>query len=257
MTPDQMLPSDYVRQLTRPYSTTEHVTQPTPDGHGRWFTTRRTHTVHHASLLNQLDRAITGASSVADEDAGRSTFASKPAARVEAIDVLAMIDRESLQLAVDLELEEPPRTKTRVIPLPLVDRLAKIGGALGDKDNQAVKRWWVAARITTQWESRPFHPKGAPCPKCWAVDTLRVVLSEEVARCTDCSEVWDGPAFRVLAQHVRWCTDHEVTKPRHWGIDTEGELVECVECLAFRDSYTEWKLASHTGRVDVEARRSA
>jgi len=241
-----MLAADHIRELVRPYLTSESVTQPQEGDDGRWRTMRRLHTVHHASLLTQLDAAITGASSLSDEDAGRSTFGSKPAARLEALAVLAQIDQESLELAVDLDIEEAPRTKTKVKHLPLVDRLLAISGKLGDKEHPAPKRWWTAARITTQWESRPFHPKGAPCPQCWAVDSLRVVLSEELARCTECGFSWDDTAFRVLAQHVRWCTDHEVTKPRHWLIDPNTELIECTECLPFRDAYTDFKMTQQT-----------
>jgi Zn ribbon nucleic-acid-binding protein len=247
-----MLAADFIRQLVKPYPTTESVTQPTEGEDGRWRTVRRLHTVHHASLLDQLNEAITGASALSDEDAGRSTFGSKPAARLEALAVINLIETESHELAVDLNLEEAPRTKTKVKRLPLVDRLLAISGAIGDKEHPAAKRWWTAARITTQWESRPFHPKGAPCPQCWETSSLRVVLSEELARCTECGHTWDDGGFRVLAHHVKWCTDHEVTKPRHWLVDDDGFPTECIECLTFRDAYAEWKLlnaAEKTSRL--------
>lgn len=244
-----MLAADHIRELTRPYLTSESVTQPVEGDDGKWRTTRRLHTVHHQSLLNQLHAAITGASSLSDEDAGRSTFGSKPAARLEALAVIGMIETESQELADTLEI---PRKRGT-----LTDRLLAISGKVGDREHPAPKRWWTAARITTQWESRPFHPKGAPCPQCWETSSLRVVLSEELARCTECGFSWDDNAFRVLAQHVKWCTDHEVTKPRHWLIDEHTtELVECTECLPFRDAYTEWKVAKATDAPHNMPRRA-
>ena len=49
-----MLAADYLRELIRPYLTSESVTQPVEGDDGKWRTTRRLHTVHHASLLTQL-----------------------------------------------------------------------------------------------------------------------------------------------------------------------------------------------------------
>lgn len=257
MTRPPMHAADHIRELIRPYATTETVTQPTEGADGRWRTTRRLHTVHHPSLLDQLEQAITGASGLSDEDAGKATFTSKPAARVEALDVLAMIDRESLDLAVELDLEQEPRTVTVVPHMALTPRLLAISGKVGDREHPVVARWWTSARITTQWESRPFHPKGAPCPQCWEATGLRVVLSDELARCTECRHTWDGPGFRVLAQHVKWCTDHEVTKPRHWLVDDDGHPVECVECLPFRDAYAEWRVTRAKDKAAQEQRRLA
>lgn len=245
-----MLAADHIRELIRPYLTSESVTQPQEGPDGKWRTTRRLHTVHHPSLLTQLEEAITGASSLSDEDAGRSSFMSKPAARLEAIAVLHLIDTESHDLAVTLDLEPEPRTKTKVKRLTLEARLLAISGKVGAQEHPAPKRWWTTARITTQWESRPFHPKGAPCPTCWETSSLRVVLSEELARCTECGHTWDGPGFRVLAQHVKWCTDHEVTKPRHWTLDPDGYPTECTECLAFRDGLTEVLTTRARERLD-------
>jgi hypothetical protein len=195
MTRPPMLAADHIRELTRSYSTTETVSQPARGDDGRWRATKRLHTVRHPSLLDQLEQAITGASALADEDAGRSTFTSKPAARVEALDTLALIDRESHDLAADLDLVQPRRTRTKVNAGTLAARLSAISGKVGDREHAQVKAWWVAARITTQWESRPFHPKGAPCPECWEEGALRIVLSEELARCVECRHVWDGPGF--------------------------------------------------------------
>ena len=237
-----MLAADHIRDLVKGFTTYEVVKQPTKGKDGRWRPEARIHAVTHKPLLNQLEDAITGASARADEDAGHSSFTSKPAAHLEAVDVLAMIDRESLEYAVDLGLQAPPRTRTVVPVTPLRHRLLDISGHVGLTESRPVQRWWVSARLATQWDQRPFQPNGAPCLNCWHVKTLRIDVGNHLARCIECHETWDGPGpVAVLAQHVKWCTDHEVTKPRHWAIDDHGELVECMECLTFRSDYQAWR----------------
>ena len=66
----------------------------------------------------------------------------------------------------------------------------------------------------------------------------------------------DHGSLDVLGQHVAWCAEHEVTKARHWAIDADGYPTECVECLAFREAWAEWRLAHPTG-VDTAERASA
>jgi hypothetical protein len=245
MNQPEMLASDQIRELINPYSTTEWVTQPNQDQDGKWRTRKRLHTVHHKSLLDQLEDAITGASAKADEDAARTTYDSKPAAHLDALDVLARIIHQSLELATDLDID--------LMPLPR--RLSAISGRIGDRPNHRVKSWWVAARIATQWETRPFQPKGAPCPitECGTFGTLRVRYDEHLASCTSCGAVWVGEAeVQNLGRHVKWATDHELSKPRHWLVDTDGYPIECVECLPTRDAMTKHdtlraQLDSHPG----------
>ena len=239
-----MLAADHIRDLVQGFTTYETVRQPKQGKDGRWRPELRVHTVTHKALLDQLEDAITGASARADEDAGRSTFTSKPAARLEALDVLERIDRESHDYAVDLGIEEPERTITKPKRKALRPRLLAISGKVGDGTDPKVKRWWVSARLATQWDTRPFQPASVPCMECWHVKSLRIDLGNELARCTECHRVWEGEAeIAVLARHVKMCTDHEITKPRHWTFDETGELVECTECLVTRDMYAEAKVA--------------
>lgn len=232
MTQPTMIAADHIRQLTHPYSTTEWVTQPTQNPDGKWRTTTRLHTVHHKALLNQLKDAATGATSKADENAGRTTYGSKPTAHLEALDVYDRINTQSRELATQLHIP----------PMPLEARLLAISGNIGDKPHHRVKTWWIAARIATQWETRPYQPTNAPCPieTCEQFGTLRVRYEEHLAHCTHCGTTWEGEAeVQNLGRHVKWSTDHDLNKPRHWTLTPEGDLVECVECLATRDAMTQ------------------
>jgi hypothetical protein len=231
-----LLAADHIRDLVIGFVTTERVTQPTEDANGVWKPTTRYHTIQHPPLLTQLEEAIAGDSARSDEDAARGSFKSKPSAHLEAVDVLARIRREAAELAHTLDVPVFRQTTTKKI-------LLEISGKVGGDPHPLVRRWWVAARLTTRWDLRPFQPNGAPCPECWEVKSLRIDLGDELARCVECAQTWDGPsAVAALAQHVKWCTDHDVTKPRHWLHDDTGELIECVECLPFRDQYTEHKM---------------
>lgn len=247
MTRPELLAADHIRELTQPYTTTVHgprrLPNPTTQGphhHTAWTTdptgTTMLHTVTHQPLLQQLRDVTTGASSLSDESAG-TRFASKPAARLEAADLLARIDHQSAALAAEHGIDEPDLTK----------RLVALSGFIGHEPHRAVKGWWSAARVLTQWDSPAYRPHGTPCPNCWETSTLRIRVDEELAHCTGCSESWDttgAPGSRplsLLAQHVRWCTDHEVTKPRHWLVDEGGFPVECAECLEFRSAWASWR----------------
>ena len=238
-----MLAADHIRDLVKGFTTYELVKQPTQGKDGKWRPEARIHAVTHPPLLDQLEAVVTGASCLSDDDAARGSFASKPAARLEVIDTLAHIDTDSLYYAVDLGLQDPPRTKTQVpVAQPMRDRLLAISGKVGDTEDARVKRWWTWARLATQWDQRPFQPASVPCLNCWAVKSLRIDVVHELARCTECHTAWSGPGeIGLLARHVAFCTDHEVTKPRHWLLDDLGHPIECTKCLSFRDEYAEAK----------------
>lgn len=236
--------ADYIRELTRPYTTRATIHRTTRDHDGRARAVREVHTVHHPSLINQLDEATTANSHRSDSDAARGIATSKPAAHLEAIDALNRINHQSRTLAGELDVNPiPPR---------LIDRLEAIAGALGTDNHRQVRSWWATARLLTQHDTPPIRPHGVPCPECWETDTLRIRLEDELASCHKCGALWDRTgnpdhgSLDVLGQHVRWCADHQVTKPRHLNILSTGEQVECADCAPFRDAYTEWRHARPT-----------
>lgn len=228
-----MLAADHIRELTQPYVTRETVTQPT-QRNGAWADETRIHTVHHPSLLNQLRAAGNGSTNLSDTDAARSAAGSKPAAHLEALDVLARIDRQSRNLAATLEAGEHHNLELRLLA---------ISGKVGSEIHPRIRSWWATARLTTHHDTPPMRPHGVPCLNCWELDSLRIRPEDEMGSCTKCGEVWDrtGEAghgsLMTLAEHVRWCSDHEITKARHWTTDDEGYPVECTTCLVYREDY--------------------
>lgn len=232
-----MLAADHIRELVKPYATHE-VINDTP--------TSRIHTVHHPSLLNQLRNATHGSTNLSDNDASRSIATSKPTAHLEAIDILARIDKQSRELATECGAGNHKR---------LEDRLAAISGQIGDEPHHKIRSWWAAARLATHHDTPPIRPHGVPCMNCWELNTLRIRLEDEIATCNSCGEVWDRTgtpghgSLDTLGQHVKWCTEHEITKARHWQTDAEGYPVECVECLVLREELATIRHAQ-AGRVD-------
>lgn len=255
MTDQPTTAADMIRELTHPYVVHHQghylrtvlapvpTTLPDLDRHG-WVRTKLWHrnpATRHPALLDQLATATTGGTALGDSDAG-TRFGSKPAAHLEALRLLSRIERQSVTLATELGANPA---------LPLRERLGGIAGKLGINPHPVVRSWWVSARIVTHWDAPAYRPQGAPCPNCWETGSLRIRFDDELAVCAECGASWDRTgepdrgSLDMLGQHVAWCTDHEVTKARHWILDDVGELAECVECLTFRDAYTEWRMARH------------
>lgn len=228
----QLLAADHIRQLIRHYTTTTRQVIPHLDLDkpatfddpmtGVWIGIPRLVTIAHPPLLDQLERAIGRAPANGDHGGGIPT--SKPAARIEALDALTHIDRDSAAYARDLDL--PNATMRR--------RLQAISGKIGGHTDQRVKNWWVSARIATTWDQPPYQPN-IPCPEvtCERWGTLRIRLDEYLARCTACGATWDEDLYRGLGDYVRWAGEH-LTGARHWRTTADGDPVECTECLGAR-----------------------
>ena len=242
MTRPDMLAADHIRELTRTHTSTSVV--------HRDNGTKELHHVTEPPLLQQLANATHGATGLSDDDAAKGGYTSKPAAHLEALDALHRIDRQARALA-----------HTHDVPGhgPLADVLSRLSGALGHEPHRRVRSWWATARLLTHHDAPPHRPHGVPCPQCWDTDTLRVRIDDELAVCVACGETWDRTgepdhgSLDVLGQHVAWCAEHAVTKARHWAIDADGYPTECVECLAFREAWAEWRRA-HPRVVDEGGR---
>ena len=230
-----MVAADHIREMIQAHTTTTTVHR--DDG------TTELHRVTEPPLIDQLSDAITGSSSKSDEDAGRASFRSKPAAHLEAMDALDRIDQQARRLAGELGLSETG---------PLEGVLSRISGEIGFEPHPRVRSWWATARMLTQHDAPPLRPHGVPCPVCWETNSLRIRLDEEMAVCTRCGENWDRSgepshgSLDVLAQHVSWCAEHEVTRPEHLTMDPSGARVECTECIPFRISWSDWRHAQDT-----------
>lgn len=230
--------ADHITELTRPFTTVELVTQPTPSPDGRWRTTTRLHRVTNPPLLDQLANTVTGTQIGNEGGATGSAYGSKPAGRLDVLALLHRIDRQSRELAIEHGFETPDRTKTRGRHLPLRDRLARLSGVIGDKPHPLVRSWWATARILTQHDGPPYSPR-IPCPQedCERIGSLRVRLTERLAFCVECHTVWcddnadPSMSFGRLAVWSTWATEH-LDGPHHLVDDTSYDQV-----LGYHESY--------------------
>lgn len=183
-----------------PYTVTERGTTWT-DGH----------VTRVPSLLSQLDEGgvcSTGAG-------GFGGFASRPPARLEALDALADIDLAASRWVRDLGEDDPATTVECVRKLHGLHASAHgCGGAPGRGDDGQVscctqhaieadvRRWWGHARIVTGWDSQAFRPDNT-CPLCGRRGGLRVRIEASSAVCIECRESWDESTIGLLADHIR------------------------------------------------------
>lgn len=194
--PTGMTLADYVRELTEPHQHREHYTIRIA---GRWEP--RDHATRVPSLLTQLwenDVPSQGA-----EDGPRPGFASKPAARLDALDTAARIDIQAHRWVTDLG--ERPRS------LHAVDLIHQLHGLSASADpeqrreiTRSIRSWWLQARIVTGWDAPAWSPD-ATCPQCGERGTLKVRLAEHIGMCTNdqCRVTWDAETIGLLADHIR------------------------------------------------------
>ena len=201
------------------------------------------HHVKHPALLDQLEATVTGRT-LADEPHGGGIPQSKPAGRIDVLAYLQRLDRESRELAQELD----------VPALPLRDRLVKIGAKLTTHRNARVHSWWVTARVLTQHDTRPYSPT-VPCPneECEQIGTIRVRLDQRIASCTECHDSWDDSEgrFQSLANWCAWAAEH-LKGPRHWSTDADGYPIECVTCLATRQEMAKRKAERIAAKKNAE-----
>lgn len=187
---------DYVEALTRP--TTHHEPYTTlrtnPDGTHYWMTER--HRTISLPLLEQLQSAIATTGAI---EGGAHAFASKPAARVDAIDVLQDIDTETLAWMRRLHLSVEDKHGR---PLTLAQRLQSAAANAGDDMLRDLRSWWIRARTVTGWDSPSWRPDNT-CPLCEVKGDLRVRLDARTGVCLGCGEVWDAGTIGLLADHIR------------------------------------------------------
>lgn len=206
---------DMVRELCEPSSHREFYR---PAAEGKRSVRKNQHRYHVTvtpALLTQLYDSVAPSSSV--EAGVTRPAASRPAARLDAIDLAVRIDNEAEQWIRYLEADDP-RT-----PLGRVRRVGSLLPALNKSNHRrpmwengvitccdfhwlehSVGRWWIAARILTGWDEAPWQPDNT-CPLCGVRGTLRIRLAEHLALCVNdvCRETWDDTTIGLLADHIR------------------------------------------------------
>lgn len=184
--------ADLVLELTRPH---QHREPYSARVKGTLFGLH--HTTSVPPLIHQLRYAQP--SSGGEERANRG-YASRPAARIEALDTLVRIDLEASRWVRDLGEDDPTDT---------IEVIARLHGLLASADEETrkevtrdVRRWWTQARITTGWDSPAWRPDNT-CPLCAKRGGLRVKLADHAAFCVDCGETWTPETIALLADHIR------------------------------------------------------
>jgi hypothetical protein len=187
--------SDYVHELTERHHHRENYQVREA---GQWQA--RHWSTKVPSLLEQLWTNDTPSQSA--EDGPRPGFASKPAARLDALDAAVRIDLEASRWVRDLGEDDPSDTAACV---RLLNGLAASADHVTRKAiEHDVRRWWIRARIVTGWDSPAWTPDNT-CPQCGERGTLKIRLADRVGMCSNdaCRVVWDETSIGVLADHIR------------------------------------------------------
>lgn len=202
--PQGMRLVDYVRELTEPHTHSEHYTIRTK---GAWV--GHDHRTRVPSLLAQLWENDTPSQGV--NEGPRPGFASRPAARIEALDTAARIDLEANRWITDLG-EQTRHLETYLAIRQLHGLSAGADMVTQKAIEKDARRWWTQARIVTGWDSPAWTPDNT-CPACGERGTLRVRLAERIGMCTyagdmskgreACRVTWDEASIGVLADHIR------------------------------------------------------
>lgn len=182
----------HVAQLTRPH--THRETWIERDG-GQIHP--RIHAVHVPSLIDQLANPTRHTT----VDGGGGGYESRPAAAIEALDTLLLIDQSAARWVRQLGDDDPGTTAACVARLHAL-------WASQDTDTQArieadVRRWHTQARIASGWDSPAWRPDNT-CPACETRRSLRVNRDDLAAFCVECRETWDPTQVGLLAEHIRW-----------------------------------------------------
>lgn len=186
--------ADMVRELTERHTHRQHYTV----RRGKtWFGEH--HVTDVPSLVEQLQHA---SPSGQGEERNGGGYASRPAARLEALDTLMQIDREAARWVRWLGHNDPGSTAACIRLLhSLTPSMTALIRANVVRD---VRRWWTWARIATGWDSPAWRPRNS-CPVCGERGTLRINLVAELAVCVHdaCRETWDHSTLGLLADHIR------------------------------------------------------
>lgn len=190
--------ADYVRELTEPHSHVEVYQTRSLTGGG--FVDAR-HVTHVPSLLTQLWENDVPSQAV--ETGTRPGFASKPAARLDALDTAVRIDLEAHRWVTDMG-EHAHSTDTGRVIQQLHGLVVSADPVVRRDVTAAVRRWWTRARIVTGWDSPAWTPD-ATCPQCGERGSLKIRLTEHIGMCTNdqCGTTWEPTTIGVLAEHIR------------------------------------------------------
>lgn len=212
---------DMIRQLTTSHPHSEPYTL---ERNGEQWQTRYHTTV--PALIHQLV-GVTDNTNGSQEESGSQHGKSRPAARIELLDTLILIDVEAGEWLDRLGYTIPankidPNTQLTIVGSGCIIALSRLNGLYPSTDtcgrqshprekgepwccarghlSHDIRRWWYQARIITGWDTPAFKPR-ATCPVCDVTGSLRV--KPEGALCVECRSVWDAQQIGLLAEHIR------------------------------------------------------
>jgi hypothetical protein len=200
--PKRLELADYIRDLTETHTMTEHYTIRIGQA---WE--GRDHRTRAPALIAQL--LANDVPSAAVEEGPRPGFASKPAARLDAIDAAVHIDRE-----VNLWITDMGEQTRSLDTMSALRQLHGLAAGADQVTRKAVerdaRRWWTQARIVTGWDSPAWTPDNT-CPQCSERGSLKVKLADHIAMCTgpECRTTWTPETIGLLADHIRAESERE------------------------------------------------
>lgn len=203
---------DMVNELTRTHTHRERY----EIRHGLTLWTR-----DHITTVPALIHQLLGATPASQgSDQGSSNFGSRPAARIEALDTVMLIDDEATRWLARLGADDPnerpdprtglpiptPRASTGRATIAVITKLHGLHASAGSSTQQAivhdVRRWWHQARIITGWDSPAYRPFNT-CPVCEHRGGLRINLTMQAGLCIECRSIWEPDDIGLLAEHIR------------------------------------------------------
>ena len=190
----------------------------------QWHTHRQPYThekdgatweTHHITQVPPLITQLAEAEVSRSEELSGSGAKSKPAAHLEALDTLVLIDLAAAKWVRELGEDDPGNTIACIRKLyglaasaqycgkhkpTVVDR--KVTCCTVHAIERDMRSWWTQARCVSGWDSLPWRPNNT-CPMCAERRSLRIRSDDKTALCVACRETWDASNIGLLAEHVR------------------------------------------------------
>lgn len=177
-----------------------------------------------ALVLQLIEASPSGSGEMSGSEAGKS----RPAARIEAIDTLMLIDNEAAAWLRRLGHDDPANTlnaagtpNAGTGTIACLNALHAVLASVKPCDRDTPKRrddgyccthhhihadtqrWYHQARIMTGYDSPAWRPDNT-CPCCEQRRTLRIKLSTSTAVCVECRTIWTPADIGILAEFIRW-----------------------------------------------------
>lgn len=174
-----------------------------------------TYDTHHTTQIPPLIQQLAEAEPASNGDSSqRSTPGSRPAARIDALDTLNLIDHAAAAWIRKLGEDDPGNTIACIKKLYGLAAGAHFCNKPATKEGRNViccdthkierdlRTWWTQARIITGHDTQAWAPNNT-CPMCAERRSLRIRLDDHQAMCTSCRETWDTGSIGLLAEHIR------------------------------------------------------